>query len=171
MLTKSSENFLFVKVFTNIFVSAKVFTKIFVFAKASTKTEAFRENHPGNTNFSRKFSRKLSQKLTFLRKLRETKFRLLSLFMQMKKGFSFQPYATLNSTSSELLQTSMSNLFWPTVNTESIPPLCGWWSTPAKAPPLTRIIHVPPCTVDLSPQTRVRAFFLLYVEGEGASSF
>jgi hypothetical protein len=41
----------------------------------------------------------------------------------------------------------------------------GFTPTPAKAPPLTRIIHVPPCTADLSPQTRVRAFFLLYVEG------
>jgi hypothetical protein len=39
-------------------------------------------------------------------------------------------------------------------------------STPAKAPPLTRIIHFPLCTADLSPQTRVRAFFL-YVEGGG----
>jgi hypothetical protein len=33
----------------------------------------------------------------------------------------------------------------------------------AKAPPLTRIIHAPPCTADLSPQTRFTAFFFLYV--------
>jgi hypothetical protein len=42
--------------------------------------------------------------------------------------------------------------------------------TPAKAPPLSRIIHVPPCTADLSLHTRGKAF-LLYVEGGGASSF
>jgi hypothetical protein len=41
-------------------------------------------------------------------------------------------------------------------------------STTATATPLTRIIHVPPCTADLSPQTWVRAFFLLYGEGGGS---
>jgi hypothetical protein len=35
-------------------------------------------------------------------------------------------------------------------------------TTPAIAPSLTRIIHVPLCTADLSLLTRVRAFFLLY---------
>jgi hypothetical protein len=44
-------------------------------------------------------------------------------------------------------------------------------STPAKAPPLTRIIRVPLCTADLSPLTRVRAFFLFYVERGGGLIF
>jgi hypothetical protein len=48
---------------------------------------------------------------------------------------------------------------------------CGYQTTPAKAPPLSKIIHVPPCTADLSLQARVKAFFLLYVDGGGTSSF
>jgi hypothetical protein len=42
---------------------------------------------------------------------------------------------------------------------------------PAKAPPLSRIIHVPPCTADLSLQIRAKAFFSFYVEGGGTSFF
>jgi hypothetical protein len=43
---------------------------------------------------------------------------------------------------------------------------CGLFEpTLAKASPLSRTIHVPPCTADLSPQTRVKVSFLLYVEG------
>jgi hypothetical protein len=42
---------------------------------------------------------------------------------------------------------------------------------PAKAPPLSRIVHVPPCTADLSLQTRGKAFFLLYMERGGPHLF
>jgi hypothetical protein len=40
-------------------------------------------------------------------------------------------------------------------------------TTPAKSPPLSKIVHVPPCTAELALQTRGKAFFLLYVEGGG----
>jgi hypothetical protein len=44
-------------------------------------------------------------------------------------------------------------------------------STPAKAPPLSGVVRVPPCTADLSLPTRGKAFFLLYVKGGGTHLF
>jgi hypothetical protein len=44
-------------------------------------------------------------------------------------------------------------------------------SAPAKATPLSRIVHVPPCTAELSLQTRGKAFFLGICGGRGALVF
>jgi hypothetical protein len=43
--------------------------------------------------------------------------------------------------------------------------------TPAKDPPLSGVVCVPHCTAVLSLSTRVRAFFLFYVEGGGPHLF
>jgi hypothetical protein len=40
------------------------------------------------------------------------------------------------------------------------------YPTPAKPVPHSRVVHVPPCTAELSLPTKGKAFFLLYVEGE-----
>jgi hypothetical protein len=47
----------------------------------------------------------------------------------------------------------------------------GTASTPAKAPPLSGVVCVPHCTAVLALSVMVEAFFLLYVEGGGTSSF
>jgi hypothetical protein len=47
----------------------------------------------------------------------------------------------------------------------------GYILNPSKPGPLSRVVHVPPCTAELSLSTRGKAFFLLFVEGEGGLIF
>jgi hypothetical protein len=55
--------------------------------KIFEKTDIFRENYPGNNNFSRKFLRN-----EISRNFEWANFRLFSLFAKRKKGVLFQPY-------------------------------------------------------------------------------